>query len=483
LLVSPSIDVLIRQPQVSAELNRAALADFFLDRFPKLEETFFGAVKRVPPGHVLRVERDSTRTARYWDPSPNGKVQWLTPEEVERFDELLDQAVSRCLGFGKAGIFLSGGLDSVSVAAVVAQSIKAENHPQPWALSLIFPEPDTEETIQRGVAMQLGLSQVLKPFFEAIGGNELLSPALELSRALPAPLLNTWWPAYYGLAREGEERGCRVILTGNGGDEWLTLTPKLAADLWRSFDVASVYRLWRALQRSYRRPSLALLRGVLWTFGAGPVLVPLAHRLVKRIAPWALDARRRIFAPPPKWLAPDPDLRRELEFRWNERRTPERQPSGSFYIDELKTGLDHSLVSWEMEELFNFGERMGMRILHPFWDADLVDLLYRTPPFQLLQDGRTKGLVRASLARRFPDLGFKQQRKLEATNFYSSLVYQEGRECLQRLGGARTLARLGILDEKAVGCLFERLLARRKLGDAHRAWSFLNLESWARAHS
>ena len=57
LLVSPSIDVLIGQPNISASVNRAALADYLLDRFPLMEETFFDVVSRVPPGQ----DRKSTR--------------------------------------------------------------------------------------------------------------------------------------------------------------------------------------------------------------------------------------------------------------------------------------------------------------------------------------------------------------------------------------------------------------------------------------
>jgi asparagine synthase (glutamine-hydrolysing) len=134
LLVSTSIDVLLRQPHVSQALNRAALADYFLDRFPKLDETFFEAVKRVPLGHVLRVTQEGRRSYRYWDPAPNGKVTWLTPDEVERFDELMEQAVRRCLSLGSAGIFLSGGLDSVTVAALAAESTISEGMTKPCAL-------------------------------------------------------------------------------------------------------------------------------------------------------------------------------------------------------------------------------------------------------------------------------------------------------------------------------------------------------------
>ncbi len=489
LLVSTSVDLLIRQPHVSADVNRAALTDHLVDRYPRLEETCFGAVSRVPPGHVLRVTGEGRRSYRYWDPSPDGKVKWLAPDEVEQFDELLDRAVSRCLSVGPAGIFLSGGLDSVSVAAVATERCRIEGLPKPWALSLIFPDPKSnEEIVQRGVAAQLGLPHVVKPFFEATGPKGLLGPALALSSSLSAPLMNTWLPAYYELAREGKRRGCKGILTGGGGDEWLTVSPFLGADLLRDFDFAGFYRLWQSMRRSFRRSSFALLRSLLWTFGAQPLIHPPAQRFVKKVAPWALTLRHRLSPRPaawiaPKWLAPDAALRRQFDQRREEEHANRKQTSDSYYIREIRPALDHAVISWELEEMFEVYQRAGVRMLQPFWDPDLVDMLYRTPPFLLIQDGLNKGLVRGSLARRFPQLGFDRQRKIEATTFYASLIYRNASEIWQQTGGVPTLANLEIIDEGRLRPKIERLLASRKEGSkAHRIWSVLNLESWARAH-
>lgn len=486
LLLSASIEVLLRHPNVSRALNRPALVDHFLDRYPRLDETCYEAVSRVPPGHVLRVAREGHRVFRYWDPAPNGEVEWLRPEEVERFDEVLDRAVSRLLNLGPACVFLSGGFDSVSVAAVATDLSRMESRSKPWALSLVFPDPvSNEEIVQRGVATQLGLRQVVKPFFEALGSGGLLEPALELTKSLSAPLMNTWLPAYFDLAREGQRRGCQTILTGGGGDEWLTITPALSADLLRDFDLLSVYRLWQSMRRSYRRSSLALLRTALWTFGAKPLVLPPVHRFVKQVAPWALKLRHRV-APghwiPPKWLAPDQSLRLEFDRRRDEEHA--RKPTTrSNYFRDVRPALDHAVVSWEAEEIFEVYQRLGMRMLAPYMDADLIELLYRTPPFLLLHNGRNKGLVRASLSRRFPDLGFDRHRKLEATNFYASLIYRDGNEAWQKMGNPHTLADLGIIDDGEMRPVVERLLAKRQVGqNAHRVWTVLNLETWARAH-
>lgn len=483
LLVSTSIDILLGHPSVSRTLNRAAMADFLLDRFPKIEETFFDAVSRVPSGHALRVKGETYTSYRYWDPAPDGTVNWIKPDELERFDELFDRAVSRCLSFGPAAIFLSGGLDSGSVAAVAAERSRVQGLPQPVALSLVFPDPRiSEEVVQRSVATQLGLPHIVKPFYEAAGANGLLQPALELSRSLPAPLLNAWWPAYFGLAREGVRRGCRVVLTGNGGDEWLTISPLLAADLLRDFDLRGVYRLWASIQRSYHEPTFALFRNLIWKFGIEPLLLPPAHRFVKRVAPWAITLRHRISPQVPKWLAPDAALRQELEQRRYQPVASQQQTPDSFYLRSARTALDIPLVSMVSEEAFNVGQRLGLRELHPFWDVDLVDLLYRTPPFLLNRDGRNKGLVRASLARRFPHVGFNEQRKMGASSFYASSIYREGGEALRQLGKTRILSDLRIAEEPGLRAALERILARQPEGHAYNIWKVLNLESWARAH-
>ena len=146
-------------------------------------------------------------------------------------------------------------------------------------------------------------------------------------------------------------------------------------------------------------------------------------------------------------------------------------------------GLDHPVVSWELEEQLEFSRIGGVRIAHPLWDPDLVDMLYRTPPLMLIHDGRNKGLFRASLERKFPKLGFERQKKALATRFYSSVIYKEALAVWEQLRGAPTLAALGVVDGAQIDSSFRFLLKRRQHGDAHRAWCILNFESWARAHS
>ena len=89
---------LLDQPGVSRTLNRVALADHLCFRWPDPHETFFAAVRRVPPGWRAVISGARLHLNRYWEPAPEDTpIQWLTGEEVTRFDELFEQAVDRCL--------------------------------------------------------------------------------------------------------------------------------------------------------------------------------------------------------------------------------------------------------------------------------------------------------------------------------------------------------------------------------------------------
>ena len=115
--------------------------------------------------------------------------------------------------------------------------------------------------------------------------------------------------------------------------------------------------------------------------------------------------------------------------------------TGGFYFRELWESLDHPLTAMEMEEVFESGTRMGLRILMPYWDADLLEMLYRIPPHLLNKGGRSKGLVRQSVARRFPQLGFERQKKVIATNFFNSTMLQDGKKGLASSGWYTSLGR------------------------------------------
>ena len=483
-LFATSIDALTRHPRVSAEIDRAAIADDLCHRGLDVEETFFRNVKRVRPAHVMRIGR-SKQVRRYWElPIPGVGVDWVREDELGRFDELLDQAVERCLRLGPAAIYLSGGLDSVSVAVVATQNGRRKGLPPPWALSLGFPGEGNEEEIQRRVAADLGLPQVFMKLGDAVGDDGWLLAALKMNSQWPTPMLNGWNPGYRRLGLEAKRQGCKVILTGGGGDEWLGVTPLLAADLIRTLNVVGLYQLWSMMQSSYTLPWYLLMRDIFWTFGARPLVSTTMRRVLWSMAPglWRARQRQRVRRKTPNWAAPDPALKQEIDQRLESRlgQTKPTRDTGGFYFSELWDALDDPLTTMEMEEIFESGTRMGLRILMPYWDADLLEMLYRIPPHLLNREGRSKGLVRQSLAHRFPQLGFERQKKVAFANVFQSMMLQDGKKAWQAMGGTPALAELGVVDPERLGSTIEGILAGNQLRQAYRIWDVLKLESWIR---
>jgi asparagine synthase (glutamine-hydrolysing) len=478
LYVSSSFAALRGHPAVGGDLHREVLAEFVAARFLDAQETVVRAIRRVPPGHVLRVSGTAREARRYWHPGPQGPEDWVTEDRLEEFDVLFTRAVDRCLARGPAGIFLSGGLDSVSVAAVARERSRRAGLPAPWALSLAFPGDANEEDVQRGVAAQLGLPQHMVGLEQAVAPGGVLGTALDLSRSWPAPLTNYWTPAYQRLARDGRERGCRVILTGTGGDEWLGVTPYYAADLLRRGDVRGLMTLWANLQRSYPVPRLLMARNLLWRFGVRDLLAATAARGLERAAPGLLRRRRlrRLHVATPSWIAPERALRRSMDER---ALAAQRPPSGrDLYWREMDEALDHPLTSLEVEETYESGRRTGVPVLQPFWDADLVRFLVRTPPELLNRGGRSKSVVRDMVARQVPGLGFERQRKVSATSVALGAMFEAAEPAWRQLGGVPCLGELAIVDAGLLESEMKRIVAERDRRNAYRLWYALTVEAW-----
>ena len=474
-LFATSIDALVRDPRVPRQPDRSALLGMLAPSMPIHDETPYAAIRRIPQGHLLELGEAGSRVYRYWDPAPPGEaVRWVLDDEIERFDDLVAQAVRRCLAHGGPAIYLSGGLDSVSVAAYAAD---LSNSP-PLALSLAFPRGDAnEEVVQRSVAQTLGLPQVMLPLGEAAGPAGVLQEALDLAVSWPVPLQGPWLPAYLRLNEEAVARGCRTILTGGGGDEWLTVNPYWGADLMRRLRFAELVRFSLVYRRSFRLGTRHIFRN-LWLYGLRELLLEGGQALVPRLVAAARLKHR--LDELPAWIASDPAARELLRYRLS---VP--APSSSIrsaYLREMRSALDHALMDLVMEEHYEGASRYDLRFVQPYWDADLVEFLYRLRPEVLHQGGRAKGLVRESLDRRFPDCGFGQQKKVAATNVFMAVIDSEAATARRRLGPIHALTSLGVLDPARIENALDGMLAGKTRLSAHRIWDILGLEAWARAH-
>lgn len=489
--LSESIAALARHPDVSGEINRAAVCELMIHRFRSVDETYFTAIQRVRCGWLYRFGRERT-CARYWFPvDPENPSDWVEADELGEFPGLMEQAVARAIEPGATGIFLSGGLDSVTVAMHAADILRATGQEPPLGMSIAFPEFD-ESDVMTEVAKTLEIPHELVPYTDATDGDSLVLSAARTSATWPMPLINLWQPLYTHLALRGRARGVRRILTGAGGDEWLQVSPQWGFSRLRRLHLGEMRHLYRTYLQSYNLERRPLLKNLLWRYGVRWTARNAAVQGLEFAAPRLASAmkERRLQELKPDWMAPDPALAAEMNRRARQLGTIE---SESFKFAEDKFPfLEHQLGSMEREEAFERGRRLGTETFMPFWDADLDGFLARVPPHLMNQDYWSKGLVRVPLARRFPNAGFETQKKIMSTTLATRLMAEQLPGAWEGMGGIEVLAEVGIVDPNRLRSDVEKrleLLTRpdgtkntvlERAMTTHEIWTVLNVESWLR---
>jgi asparagine synthase (glutamine-hydrolysing) len=483
---------LLALPWISRAINRAVLADHLSHRWLSYHETHYRDISRVPAGFVATFQNGSRSLRRYWYPvDPSGHVEWVREDELDEFHARFDQAIDRCVGQGRTAIFLSGGFDSVSLAAAAADLAKRRGEAPPIAASLTFPDPSCNEApIQSTVASGLGLQRIVLQLGDAVRPHGLIQGGVEINRRATMPMMNAWRPAYRALGDAARRQGCRVVITGEGGDEWLTVGPEYIVDLIRGADVANLYRMLATVLRSYDTSRPLLVHNMLWRYGFRLLFASWARTVLKRVAPKRMVARRlaTLERRSPDWVSPDPELQRELRARmeaWSEAAIREPEPSGpyGFYFAGFPGSFLHPLRSLDLEEIFASRRRNGLRELQPFWDPELIQFLSRIHPRVLDRGGRSKGLVRQQVHDRFPELGFEKHRKVSASSFFSETVAAEAPRVWESLGGVRALSALGIVDARKAEDAARADVGRIARSGNCRVWEMLNLEAWASARA
>ena len=122
-IFSNTLEVLRLAPGVSSALDPLFIGDFLLQEASSdPAKTVYKDIRRLSPGHWLKYSGEALSVRRY-TALPIEEPLWLRrPEEyVERFQFLLNQTVRDRLPHGPSAIFLSGGLDSTSLAAVATK--------------------------------------------------------------------------------------------------------------------------------------------------------------------------------------------------------------------------------------------------------------------------------------------------------------------------------------------------------------------------
>ncbi|HKC54826.1 MAG TPA: asparagine synthase (glutamine-hydrolyzing) [Vicinamibacterales bacterium] len=128
LLFASEIKAILKSGLVAATPNVRVLSEVLATRGTAGEETMFEGVYKLLPGHRLVFEGGRVRIEKYWDlplDGPDPELERMHDGAlIDRFRSLLQESVRlRLMSDVPLGMFLSGGIDSSAIAALMAREI------------------------------------------------------------------------------------------------------------------------------------------------------------------------------------------------------------------------------------------------------------------------------------------------------------------------------------------------------------------------
>ena len=122
VVASNTLDCVRLHPESSGRLNELAIADFLVHGFNlDSTSTVYADIGRIGPGCSASFQKDGTTARTYWDVPAEDPVLGRKPDEViSEFRDLLGKAVSDRIRTRRIAIYLSGGIDSPTLAATAA---------------------------------------------------------------------------------------------------------------------------------------------------------------------------------------------------------------------------------------------------------------------------------------------------------------------------------------------------------------------------
>jgi asparagine synthase (glutamine-hydrolysing) len=466
ILFASEIKAILAAGPLRPELDESVLPEFLATRFVAGEGTFFRGVRKLLPGRTLTWSAGGgVRQRRYWSlPLEIREGEPSLEEEARGVRERLEAAVrSHLMSDVPIGLFLSGGIDSSGLLALMAPMAQGPIR----TFSVGFAEPGASELAYARLAAAAAGAEhrevVVTPgeFFDAL-------PRLVWHEDEPIAFPSSV-PLYFvsRLAR----RHVKVVLTGEGADELFLGYNRYRVTAWNERLGSAYDRLIpAALRGGVRRAALAMPRRLRRYASRTFLALPPGPRprFFENFAVFPVALQRRLLARPELIAARDPYAEGLRRF--------EQAPGG------ILERMSHADLQTYLVELLMKQDQMSMaasiesRV--PFLDHEFVEHVVATPGRCKLRGLRTKAVLRQALAGLVPR-PILTRRKMGFPVPVGGWLRGPFWGIVEDLVlGPRSLGR-GLFDPAAV----RRLAAEHRDGIADhgdRLWLLLNLEIWQR---
>jgi asparagine synthase (glutamine-hydrolysing) len=470
LYFASEIKALLEARAVKPELNFSTFSDYLANHSTSGEETLFAGVKRLLPGHTLRWRDGEVKIRKYWDVSFEKRTDKGRTDQdyIAEWGELFRKSVQlRLMADVPLGMFLSGGIDSSAIAAVMSTLVDEPIK----TFSVAFAEREANE---------LEYARLVAQAFKTDHHEVVVSPE-QFFNALPnliwhedEPLAHPSSVALYFVSRLASEH-VKVVLTGEGSDELMAGYARYRKTI-----------LNLALGEHYQRMVPSGVRGLVRKQLAGMTGSKLRLKLGRTFLNLAPDIESIYFD---NFAVFSRSLQEQLLTSETTDRITAIDPYAG--VRELLTHTDaqslldrllYADIKTYLHELLMKQDQMSMaasvesRV--PFLDHKLVEFTSSLPERLKLRGGTTKYVLRQSMKGVLPaaildrpKMGFPVPIGSWFRGAYSSV--------LDEYVLSSRAAERGIFNTEFVHALVEQH-QRGEANHSERLWSLVNLEMWFR---
>lgn len=467
LLFASEIKAILEAHGANPALNYAALPDQFANHGTSNDETLFKGIKRLLPGHFLVWKDGDLRIEKYWDISFEEKHADASDSDfVERWSDLFTESVRlRLMADVPLGMFLSGGIDSSAICAVMSRLVD-----QPIkTFSVGFKEREANE---------FEYARVVSKAFNTEHHEITITPDQFF-----AELPNLVWhedeplgfiasvPLYF--VSKLAEQHVKVVLTGEGSDEILAGYGRYAKAL-QLLNYGEKYEsLTPSFLRSAVRTGVASLPNSLTgklnrTFLSRSA--DIESLFFDNFSVFPKEMQMKLFSEDTKAQISqhDPYVHQN---RWLDETDAENLLDKLLYVDS-KTYLHELLMK---QDQMSMAASIESRV--PFLDHKLVEFTAKMPEKMKLRGTSTKWILREAMKEILPS-EILTRSKMGFPVPVGKWFRHEYKHIVDEYVLSKRALRRGIFDESFV----RDLVKRHCSGESHdeRLWSLVNFEIWQR---
>ena len=458
---------LLKHPSVGREVDREAIHNYLTFMCVPAPLTAYRDIRKLEPGHSLRLTRDGEIiTERYWQPDFARKAKLTEEEAGERVMEALRDAVRvRLMSEVPLGAFLSGGIDSSTVVALMSEVSATPVK----TFSIGFEEQDFSELHHaRRVAEHVGAEH--HEFIVRPDAMEVLPTLIEHYGEPYAD--SSAIPTYY-VARE-TRRHVTVALNGDGGDEGFAGYERYAA-----MRLSERYRkLPGLLREGFIKQAVGLLPSSelkrsrvrdLKRFLRAASLPPV-ERYLRWVSVLDKQAKTHLYTDdflretaaddPARWLAP-----------WFARANGAGVVDAALLADTMTYLPNDLLVKVDIASM-----AVSLEARSPFLDHHVIELAASLPEGLKLRGLTTKYLLKKTLTKLLPSENLKRGKMgfgVPVGHWFRGDMQGFLRENLL----SEKASRRGYFKPEAVSRMVEEH-TRGGRDHTHQLWTLLMLELW-----